>query len=97
MSKRYVLLVADGEISEDDLKELTTIIEQRHRNAKLIPVKGNRRAVVVRTDNDAAPLLRNGPELAVGGKKLAAVITSGSIGKLKSKASEATNIGQVLE
>ena len=98
MAKRYVLLVADGEISEGEMKKLAAILEQRHRGVKLIRVRDNDHAVVVKTTNAIAPLLRL-PQgrVIVGGKTLMTVLTSGAIGKLKKRASEMAVNGQVHE
>ena len=88
MSKRYVLLVADGELSVNDRRDLSVMLERKHGKVTVIPVEKNLRAVIVKTTNAVAPLLRetNG-ELRLGGKRLVTVLTSGSIGKLKSRAS----------
>ncbi|MGD0395581.1 MAG: hypothetical protein ABSB26_01555 [Nitrososphaerales archaeon] len=89
MSKRYVLLVADGELSDDDRRSLSVMLERRHGKVTVILVEGDPRAVIVKTTNAVAPLLREmSGELYLGGKRLATVLTSGSIGKLKSRASE---------
>lgn len=98
MAKRYVLLVADADLSEADKKELTTILEARHGKVKLISVRGNSRAVIVKTTSEAAPLLRDpGARLGVGGKGLVSVLTSGAVGNLKRRASEAAADGEVHE
>jgi hypothetical protein len=87
MSKRYVLLVADGELSDSDMKDISVMLGMRHGKVTVIPVERNPRAVIVKTTNSVAPLLRGmGGELQVGGKRLVTVLTSGSIGKLKSGA-----------
>ncbi len=88
MSKRYVLLVADGELSDGDRRDLSVMLERRHGKVTVIPVEKNPRAVIVKTTNAVAPLLRKtSGELHIGGKRLVTVLTSGSIGKLKSRAS----------
>lgn len=72
----------------------------RHGKAKVIPVVGNRRAVIVKTTSDAAgPMRERSGSLKLGGKPLAAVLTSGAIGKLKkrAKASAVATDGQVHE
>jgi hypothetical protein len=98
MAKRYVLLLADAGVSESERKELATVLEERHGRVKLIAVEGNPRAVIVKTNNEVAPLLRDPQrELVVGGKRLVAVLTSGGVGKLKRRASEAANNGKVHE
>jgi hypothetical protein len=89
MSKRYVLLVADGDLSEGDRRDLSLMLEERHWKVTIIPVEKNPRAVIVKTTNSVAPLLREmSGELRLGGKGLVTVLTSGSIGKLKSRASD---------
>ena len=98
MSKRYVLLVADGELSAGDRRDLSAILEKRHGKVTVIPVERNPRAVIVKTTNSVAPLLREmSGELHLDGKRLVTVLTSGSIGKLKSRASsgETTKDGKV--
>ena len=98
MSKRYVLLVADGELSDGDRRDLSLMLEGRHWKVTVIPVEKNPRAVIVKTTDSAAPLLREmSGELRLGGKGLVTVLTSGSIGKLKSRAfdGETTRDGKV--
>ena len=98
MSKRYVLLVADGDLSEGDRRDLSLMLEGRHWKVTVIPVEKNPRAVIVKTTNSVAPLLREmSGELHLGGKGLVTVLTSGSIGKLKSRAfdGETTRDGKV--
>ena len=98
MSKRYVLLIADGAISEPERKMLRSIIERRHQGDKLIEVQGNPRAVIVRTTNEVAPSFRTEEEaLNIGGKRLTSVLTSGAVGNLKRRAAEAETNGQVHE
>ncbi|MGP8125332.1 MAG: hypothetical protein ACLQEQ_05600 [Nitrososphaerales archaeon] len=88
MSKRYVLLVADRELSDGDRRDLALNLEGRYGKVTIIAVERNPRAVIVKTTNSVAPLLRAlSGELQVGEKHLATVLTSGSIGKLKSRAS----------
>ena len=98
MSKRYVLLVADGDLSEGDRRDLSLMLEGRHWKVTVIPVEKNPRAVIVKTTNSVAPLMREmSGELHLGGKGLVTVLTSGSIGKLKSRAfdGETTRDGKV--
>ena len=93
-----MLLVADADLSEAERKDLAAVLERRHGKVKLIAVEGNPRAVIVKTTNEVAPLLRD-PEsaLTVGGKKLASVLTSGAVVNLKRRASEAAANGKVHE
>jgi hypothetical protein len=98
MSKRYVLLVADGELSEGDRRDLSLMLEGRLGKVTVITVKKNPRAVIVKTTNSVAPLLRQmSGELHLTGKRLMTVLTSGSIGKLKNRATdgETTRDGEV--
>jgi hypothetical protein len=98
MPKRYVLLVADGELSDGDRRDLSAMLERRYGKVILIPVEKNQRALIVKTTNSVAPLLREiSGGLHLGGKRLETVLTSGSIGRLKSIASgsETTKDGKV--
>ena len=98
MPKRYVLLMADDDLSEEEAKELRSAVERRHPGAKTILVEGNRKAVIIRTTNDVAHVLRSpGGALRVGRKRLTPVLTSGAVGNLKRRASGASNDGQVHE
>jgi hypothetical protein len=98
MPKRYVLLVADGELSDGDKRDLSKLLETKHGKVAVIPVEKNPRAVIVKTTDSVAPLLREmSGELQLSGKRLVTVLTSGSIGKLKSRASgsETMKVGKV--
>ncbi len=98
MAKRYVLLMSEREITDEDRNDLARLLVQRHGKVTLIPVEANPRAVIVKTSNAVAPILRDSSgELNVGGKILVTILTSGSIGKLKKRASEtgATQVGKV--
>ena len=100
MAKRYVLLIADGELSEDDVKKLARILGQAHPDSKLILVRDNRLAVIVKTTNQEAPLLRErSANITLGERRLVPVLTSGAIGKLKRRAAESgtTENGKVPE
>ncbi|MDE1853112.1 MAG: hypothetical protein KGI38_05100 [Thaumarchaeota archaeon] len=98
MAKRYVLLVADADLSENEKQDLAAVLERRHGKVKLISVDGNPRAVIVKTNNQVAPVLRD-PEntLIIGGKTLKTVLTSGAVVNLKRRASEAHSNGEVHE
>jgi len=88
LPKRYVLLVANGEFSEADIRELSLILEGKYGKLSVIPVQRNTHAVIVKTTNTVAPYLQEtSGQLHLGEKRIAAVSTSGSIGKLKSIAS----------
>lgn len=83
--------MSDGALSEDDFRELGRILESRHGKLKVIPVKGNDKAVIVRTSNEAVPAMRKASgRLELRGKRLTATLTSGAIGKLKRAAGPAS-------
>ena len=89
-------MAADADISEKEIRDFGTYLEKRYGKVKLISVEGNARALIVKTTNEVAPLLRS-PErpLRAGGKALVAVLTSGGVGKLKRTASTANAHGEV--
>ncbi len=96
MSKRYVLLLAESDLSDEDVRSLGDVVKSRYAGAKVIAVKGNPRAVIVKTTNVDAPLLREArARLRVGRNELVSVLTSGAIGNLKKRASEAAANGKV--
>ncbi len=97
-SKRYVLLEAEGEATPQEWKDFARSLEHRFGKLKLIPVEGNDRALVVKTDNSTAPRIREeSPGMRVGDKRVSSVLTSGAIGKLKRRAREdaARGLGKV--
>jgi hypothetical protein len=96
MAKRYVLLVADGELSPEEIREIGGILDGRYGKVKMIPLKENSRAVVVKTDNVVATMLKEPEwELVIGGKRVKPALTSGAIVNLKRRASVAAANGQV--
>jgi hypothetical protein len=96
MPKRYVLFYSKSDLSEGDLRQFSELIGKWHQDAKVIQVKGNPRAVIVRTSNEIAPGLRGArPGIRVGENELVTVLTSGAIGKLKKRASEPAVNGKV--
>jgi hypothetical protein len=96
MSKRYVLFYAKSDLSEDDVHRLLEVVRGWHQGARVISVKGNPRAVIIRTTNQIAPVLRGiEPGIKVGGVEFVSVLTSGAIGNLKKRASEAATNGKV--
>jgi hypothetical protein len=98
LAKRYVLLVADSDLSAAEMKELRSVIGQRYPEAKVIEVEGSPRAAIIKTTNAVAPLLRDpDEELTIGGKRVRAVLTSGAVGNLKRRAPGAGANGQVHE
>jgi hypothetical protein len=97
LAKRYVLFLAEEDISEPEKKSLRATIERRHPGDKLIEVQGNPRALIVKTTNELAMFLRDQGAPVIGGKKLTPLLTSGAVGNLKRRASEAATNGQVHE
>jgi len=88
MSKRYVLIFSDGDFSEALRRDLAVALEGRYGGAGVIAVDSNPRAVIVKTTDVCAELLRRECEhIRVGKMHLTTVLSSGSIGKLKSRAS----------
>jgi hypothetical protein len=82
-----VLLVAGTDISEDRMKELQATLDFRYGKVKLIQVRGNPRAVIVKTTNLIAPLIRNpGQPLMLAGEKVETILTSGAVVNLKKRA-----------
>ena len=76
------MFTSEGAIDEATRKELT------HRIAKISPVMAKKavwfdHALIVRTDNVEAPVMRETLEVRVGDITLKSALTSGSIGKLK--------------
>ncbi len=86
MPKRYVLLMSDADLDDNDGKELAGFLKGRVGAVKVILLKENPRAVVVKTDGVGAPVLRSLEGISLGKKKLGPVLTSGAIGKLKRRA-----------
>ena len=99
MAKRYVLFFSDADLVDRDAKDLATILHGRIGAVKVVLLKDNPRAVVVKTDNWGAPELRTEKGIFVEGKRLTPVLTSGAIGKLKKRAmgGAVTRHGQVHE
>ena len=96
MAKRYVLLLADGELTSEEMKEMGGILEGRYGKVKMIPLRENSRAVIVKTDNGVATMLKEpGWALIIGRKRVGPALTSGAIVNLKRRASVAAANGQV--
>jgi len=96
MPKRYMLFYAKSILSEEDVRRFTEVVRGWHQEAKVILVKANPRAVIVRTTNQVAPVLREiKPGISLGGVEFVSVLTSGAIGNLKKRASEAGANGKV--
>jgi len=96
MSKRYVLFLAKSDLSEEDLRQFSKVVKGWHRDAKVIGVKGNPRAVIVKTTNEFALRLRDTKPVVGGAEvELTTVLTSGAIGNLKKRASEPAANGKV--
>ena len=88
MSKRYVLFLAESALTERDMTELASAAKGAYGAVKLIPVEGNPRAVILKTSDAVARVLRRAGNDGWGAGLLTPVLTSGSIGKLKSRATE---------
>lgn len=98
MSKRYVLFIADEPISEQDLRGIQSVLVKRFRGLKAIGVESNDKALIVRTDEQSARALRSqGGFSSPAGARLEPKLTSGAIGKLKKRATEAADIGKIHE
>jgi len=96
MPKRYVLFSAKSNLSEEDIRKFSEVIRAWHPSAKIIAVRGNPKAVIVKTTNQVAPMLQDlRPGIKVGRTELVSVLTSGAIGNLKKRASEAATNGKV--
>jgi aminoglycoside phosphotransferase family enzyme len=95
MSKRYVLFFATSELSEGDVRQFSKFVRRWHQGAKVIQVKGNPRALIVKTTNEVAPRLRDLPGIRIGETELDTILTSGAIGNLKKRASEPAANGKV--
>src|SRR5579863_5140086 len=95
--KRYVLLESDGVVSEV-AEELAEHLGNRFGGMKLIEVRGRPHAVILKTNNVVAEQLR-GLEggLLVKGQRFLPVSTSGAVGNLKRRASEAKANGEIHE
>ena len=96
MPKRYLLFYTTSDQSDDDLRRLAEIIRRWDQTAKVIQVKRNPRAVIIKTTNQTATVLRDiKPGVRLNGVDYVPVLTSGSIGNLKKRASEAATNGKV--
>jgi len=96
MSKRYMLFISDADLTPTDFEMVKKIMETRYGSMKVIPVRGNPRALIVKTTNAVAPLLRGEESsLRLDGKKLVSVLTSGAIVNLKRRATEPPANGKV--
>lgn len=98
MAKRYILFRADGHLAEEDLRELATALASKGWKAKVIPVEDDTRWVIVRTDGETASQIRaQGGRIVTGRGPLVSLLSSGAVGKLKRRAREAGEDGQVHE
>jgi hypothetical protein len=90
--------MAEKEVTEEDEASLAEILTRRHGKTIVIKVDANPRALIVKTTNVVAPVLRGASgQINLGGKTFVTLLTSGSIGKLKKRAtaSAATEHGKV--
>ncbi|MDG6957281.1 MAG: hypothetical protein JRM74_03065 [Nitrososphaerota archaeon] len=98
MPKRYLLLMADRGVSEEELRALSKSLGGESGGLKVFGVDGNPRAVVVKTTVEVARRIREaGGVSGAGGSRLVPVLTSGAVGNLKRRAREAANYVQVHE
>ncbi len=99
MAKRYVLFMADDELEDRSGKELAVFLQNRVGPVKVILLRENPRALIVKTDGPGASTLRSGDAISFGGRNLTPVLTSGAIGKLKRRAlgGGSSRHGQVSE
>ncbi len=98
--KRYVLLESDGALSPSELETLTKVLEQRHGKLAITELKVPRTALIVKTDNVVAAAIRDScADLRFGDRRVATILTSGNIGKLKRAArrSSAGVVGEIPE
>jgi len=96
MPKRYILFYSKSDLSEDDLRRLSEVIRGWHQGARIITVKRNPRAVIIKTTNQTVTYLRDiKPGIKVGGVEFVSVLTSGAIGNLKKRASKDGANGKV--
>ena len=91
-----MLFIAESDLSDGDVRRFSELMGSWHRDAKVIRVKGNCRAVIVKTTNEVATMLRSiKPAVRVGRLELVTTLTSGAIGNLKKRASEPATNGKV--
>ncbi len=96
MAKRYVLFMSSEDLSQEDVDSFAEAAGRCAGPVKVIQVKGNRRALIVKTTNVGASLLRErGPGPKAGAKGLVSVLTSGAIGNLKKRATGTPANGKV--
>lgn len=96
-TKRYVLLESDGDVSEA-VSDLGEFLGKRFGAMKIIEIKGNPFAVILKTTNVVAEQLKELRDgFAVGGKNFIPVLTSGAVGNLKRRAAEAMVDGEIYE
>jgi hypothetical protein len=85
VGKRYVLLRSERALSPEEVKALGAAAKKVDPASKVIEL-GINNWVVVRTDSSHADQFRGPKMLGAGGPGVSSVLTSGSIGKLKSRA-----------
>lgn len=84
MGKRYVLLRAGWELTEEDFKALETVVGGTDPKGKVIRLKGSPDHVVVKADSSVSAKFRSpGADVRVPGGQLVSVLTSGAIVNLK--------------
>ena len=98
MPRRYLLLLSSAALTSAEFRELGAAWEGRFGGVKVIAVGGNPKAVIVRMDGPSAIALRDQGEVrGPGGIRLTPVLSSGVIGKLKRRATEARGNGKIHE
>jgi len=82
--KRYVLIQAEGSLSQEGLSTLTRMLEQRHGSMGLTLLDSQLTSLIVKTDRATAEAIRESlADATFGGTRVRTVLTSGNIGKLK--------------
>ena len=72
----------------DEMEAVRRFIGQRHATVKFIPVVGSPTSMIVKTGPiEAAEIRESLAGFSLSGRRVSAVLTSGSIGKLKRRAS----------
>jgi hypothetical protein len=98
--KRYLLISTDDDVTPRDWEDLGKTLEDTFGKIRLIPIEGDERLHVVKTDDRVASMIRRNPGgIKVGKSSLRTLLTSGSLGKLKklAKETERRKVGQISQ
>jgi hypothetical protein len=96
-SKRYVLFISDSDVSASE-RQLEEFFGERFGKVRAITLKGNPRAVIMKTTDDVASRLKELRDgIVVCGDLLTPALTSGAVGNLKRRAAGAEVNGEVHE